>query len=75
MTNDRTTQVKSSCGDGAAEDSRARIVPKDLGRLTRPFDASQKRKCYVIFDKGPPPVLQEIDCGDIVIVDDDKFME
>ena len=77
MEDNYENQVKSSSGDAAAEDRRARIVPIDLGLAHRPFDtsaeASAKRKCYVIFDKGPPPVLTEVDCGDIVIVDDNKF--
>ena len=71
MTEDRTIQMKGSDGNRETRDSRARIVPKDLGRLTRPFDVSRKRKCYIVFDKGPPPVLQEVDCEDIVIVDEE----
>ena len=59
-------------GDAAAKDRQARIIPLDLDLVRRPFDQSAARKCYVIFDKGPPPVLTEVDCGDIVIVDE-KF--
>ncbi len=58
--------------DAAAKDRQARIIPLDLDLARRPFDQSAARKCYVIFDKGPPPILTEVDCGDIVIVDE-KF--
>jgi hypothetical protein len=69
----KESKASSSSDAAAVEDRRARVIPMtDLDLARRPFDASAKRKCYVIFDKGPPPVLQEIDCGDIVIVDD-KF--
>lgn len=53
-------------------EAQPRIVPLDrdlADRGMRPFQASAARKCYVIFDKGPPPVLTEVDSGDIVIVD------
>lgn len=51
--------------------ARVRVIPleADLERATRPFQAAAGKKCYVIFDKGPPVVMTEVDCGDIVIVD------
>jgi hypothetical protein len=73
MARDSENQVKISGGDATPEGLRARIVPKDLDMAHRPFEATAKKKCYVIYDKGPPPVLTEVDCGDIVIVDE-KFV-
>ena len=62
---------KTKAVDRAASDLRPRIIPADLGRAHRPFAtaAASARKCYVIFDAGPPKVMTEVDCGDIVIVD------
>ena len=71
----KEAKVRSSRGDAAVEGRQVRIIPLDLDLARRPFDVSAKRKCYIIFDKGPPPVLQEIDCGDIVIVDDKFTMD
>ncbi len=68
----KETKVRGSRDDASAKDQQARIVPLDLDLARRPFDLSAKRKCYIIFDKGPPPILEEIDCGDIIIVDE-KF--
>ena len=55
----------------STEDLQARIIPMDLGLASRPFDVSAVRKCY-IKKKGPPVVLEEIDCSDIIIIDE-KF--
>lgn len=63
MEKESETQVTNTTG--------VRIIPSNLGLVHRPFDASAKRKCYIVFDKGPPRVLQEVNCGDIVIVDHD----
>ncbi|PRY67164.1 hypothetical protein B0I08_10757 [Glaciihabitans tibetensis] len=55
----------------AATAVQPRVIPleADLDRAIKPFQASAGKKCYVIFDKGPPAVLTEVPCDDIVIVD------
>jgi len=67
----KETKVESLECDTSTEDLQARIIPRDLGLASRPFDVSAVRKCY-IKKKGPPVVLEEIDCSDIIIIDE-KF--
>ncbi len=71
----KEAKAMGSRSSTVVKDRQARIIPLDLDQARRPFDLSAKRKCYIIFDKGPPPVLQEIDCGDIVIVDEKFTMD
>ena len=63
--------TKTQKSDRSDMDSKARIIPRDPGFAFRPFDnaTAATKKCYVIFDPGPPKVLTEVPCGDIIIVE------
>lgn len=56
----------------------AQIVPLDreFDRAFAPFaEAAATRKCYIREPGGPPTVLKEVPCGDIVIIGSNLNLE
>jgi len=68
----KETKVESLECDTSTEDLQARIIPRDLGLASRPFDVSAVKKCYIREGSKPPYVLREVDCSDIIIIEE-KF--